>query len=226
VTQPDEDGLPEINLLRRYPKAKRNIEKRTTAQSEENIRISRQYGREYFDGTRDTGYGGYRYDGRWGPIAEDMVEHWGLKPGDRVLDVGCAKGFLVKDLMKVCPRLEVFGLDISEYALMNCEPEVVGRLHLGNCVHMPFPDNSFKAVIAVNVVHNLGRAECITAVREIERLAPGRGYIQVDSYRNARERELFLSWVLTAKTHYEPAGWKQLFDEAGYTGDYSWTIIE
>jgi hypothetical protein len=218
--------LAEINLLRRYPRSKRNIQKRTNAQSQENIRIARGYGREYFDGARDTGYGGYRYDGRWVAIAEDMVAYWGLKPGDRVLDVGAAKGFLVKDLMKVCPGLEVFGLDISEYALLHCEPEVVGLLHLGNCVRMPFPDNSFAAVIAINVVHNLVRPECITAVREIERLAPGRGYIQVDSYRTPEEREIFLSWVLTATTHYDPAGWRQLLAEAGYTGDYSWTIIE
>ena len=218
--------MAEVNLLRRYPRSKRNIQKRTTAQSAENIRIAREYGREYFDGARDTGYGGYRYDGRWVAIAEDMVAHWGLKAGDRVLDVGCGKGFLVKDLMKVCPGLEVFGLDISEYALLNCEPEVVGRLHLGNCVRLPFPDKSFSAVVAINVVHNLERAEAVTAVREIERLAPGRGYIQNDSYRTAEEREIFLSWVLTAKTHYDPAGWQRLYAEAGYTGDFYWTIIE
>ena len=218
--------MAEVNLLLRYPKAKRNIEKRTSAQSAENVRIAREYGREYFDGSRDTGYGGYRYDGRWVAIAEDMVAHWGLKPGDRVLDVGCGKGFLVKDLMKVCPGLEAFGLDISEYALLNCEPEVIGRLHLGNCIRMPFPDGAFKAVIAINVVHNLERDECIRAVREIERLAPGRGYIQVDSYRTPQEEEVFLSWVLTAKTHDNPEGWRRLFNEAGYTGDYYWTIIE
>lgn len=216
----------EINLLSRYPRSRRNVEKRHTAQSADNIAISRQYGKEYFDGTRDTGYGGYRYDGRWMPIAEDMVKHFTLKPGMRVLDVGCAKGFLVKDLMKACPGLEAFGLDISEYALMHCEPEVVGRLHLGNCTRMPFPDGSFDAVLAINTVHNLPRDECIQAVREIQRLAPGRGYIQVDSYRNEREKELFLSWVLTAKTHYDPAGWIALYREAGYTGDYYWTIIE
>jgi SAM-dependent methyltransferase len=220
-----EDLLAEFNLLRRYPKAKRNLEKRTGAQSAENIRIAREYGREYFDGARDTGYGGYRYDGRWVAIAEDMVTHWGLKSGDRVLDVGCGKGFLVKDLMKVCPGIEVFGLDISEYALMNCEPEVVGRLHLGDCMKLPFPDRSFSAVTAINVVHNLERPGAIRAVREIERLAPGRGYIQVDSYRTPEEREIFLSWVLTAKTHYAPEGWQELFAEAGYTGDFYWTII-
>src|SRR5688572_28716901 len=126
--------MPEVNLLRRYPSARRNVAQRHTAQTPENIALAREYGEAYFDGSRDTGYGGYRYDGRWLPIAEDVVEHFGLKSGDRVLDVGCAKGFLVKDLMTVCPGLEVFGLDVSAYALLHCEPEVVGRLHLGNAV--------------------------------------------------------------------------------------------
>lgn len=218
--------MAEINLLRRYPKAKRDIGKRTQAQTEENIRIARGYGREYFDGPREQGYGGYRYDGRWLAIAEDMVAHWDLKPGDRVLDIGCAKGFLVKDLMIACPGLEAFGLDISEYALMNAEPEVIGRLHLGSATSLPFPDGSFQAVIASNTLHNLDRGDCIRAIQEMQRLAPGRGYIQVDSYRTSEEREIFLSWVLTAKIHYDPAGWVELFKEANYTGDYYWTIIE
>ncbi len=217
--------MAEINLLSRYPKGKRNVQKRETAKTDEIVAISRQYGKEYFDGERIYGYGGYRYDGRWVPIAEDIIAHFGLKPGDRVLDVGCARGFLVKDMMSVCPGLEVFGLDISEYALMTCEPEVVGRLHLGSCDKLPFPSASFQAVIAINTVHNLPRRQCVQAVREIERLAPGKGYIQVDSYRTEEEKELFLDWVLTAHTHYRPEGWKQLFAEAGYTGDYFWTII-
>src|SRR3954451_18342058 len=212
----------EVHLLNKLPKPKRNVNARAEAKTEEAVAISRQYGELYFDGPRKYGYGGYRYDGRWVPVAGEMVKHFDLKPGDRVLDVGCGKGFLVKDLMKVCPGLEAFGLDISEYAVVHCEPEVVGRLHVGPCVRLPFPDNAFKAVIAINVVHNLEREECIRSVREIESLAPGRGYIQVDSYRTPEEEEKFLSWVLTAKTHYNPEGWRQLFDEAGYSGDYNW----
>lgn len=216
----------EVNLLARLPKSKRNITERGAAKTPEVIAKSREYGFDYFDGSRDYGYGGFRYDGRWLPIAEDIVKHFGLKSGNRVLDVGCAKGFLVKDLMKVCPGLEVYGLDISEYALMNCEPEVIGRLHLGNADHLPFPDSSFDAVVAINTIHNLERDGVKRALREIERLAPGRGFVQVDSYRTAKQKEIFESWVLTAKYHDYPTQWIELFNEAGYTGDYFWTVIE
>jgi ubiquinone/menaquinone biosynthesis C-methylase UbiE len=218
--------MSQVNLLAKLPRGKRNVCARAEAKTAEIIAISREYGELYFDGPRTYGYGGYRYDGRWIPVAEDMVEHFGLKPGDRVLDVGCAKGFLVKDLLKVCPGLEAFGLDISQYALMKCEPEVVGRLHLGNAIKLPFPDNSFQAVISLNTVHNLERPELIAALREIERLAPGRGFVQVDSYRTPEQKALFEEWVLTAKFHDYPDGWISLFKEAGYTGDYYWTIIE
>jgi len=218
--------MAEVDLLTRLPKTQRNIEQRKEAQTPQNIAIAREYGQQYFDGPREVGYGGYRYDGRWVPVAEDIVRHFNLKPGDRVLDVGCAKGFLVKDLMKVCPGLEAFGLDISEYALMHCEPEVVGRLHRGSADRLPFPDNSFSAVISINTLHNFERADAIRAVREVERLAPGRGFIQVDSYRTPGQRELFLSWVLSAKFHNYPDGWRKVFAEAGYTGDYYWTILD
>jgi cyclopropane fatty-acyl-phospholipid synthase-like methyltransferase len=215
----------EVNLLRSLPQTKRNIDSRNAAQTPENIAISQQFGREYFDGPRELGYGGYRYDGRWIPVARHIVEHFGLKAGDRVLDVGCAKGFLVHDLMKVCPGLEVFGIDISEYALMNCLPEVVGRLHLGSADKLPFPDNSFNAVVSINTIHNFVRAGAVQALREMQRLAPGRGFVQVDAYHTPEQRDLFLRWVLTAKFHDYPSGWQEVFKEAGYSGDYFWTVV-
>jgi ubiquinone/menaquinone biosynthesis C-methylase UbiE len=215
----------EVNLLRSLPQTKRNIDSRNAAQTPENIAISQQFGREYFDGPRELGYGGYRYDGRWIPVARDIVDHFGLKAGDRVLDVGCAKGFLVHDLMKVCPGLEVFGIDISEYALMDCLPEVVGRLHLGSADKLPFPDNSFNVVVSINTIHNFVRDGAVRALREMQRLAPGRGFVQVDAYHTPEQRDLFLRWVLTAKFHDYPSGWLEVFKEAGYSGDYFWTVV-
>lgn len=218
--------MPEINLLTALPKSKRNIQARKEARDPEVIRISKQYGEMYFDGPRDYGYGGYRYDGRWIPVAKDMVEHFGLKAGDRVLDVGCAKGFLVKDLMQVCPGLEVFGLDISDYALRHCEPEVVGRLHKGTADNLPFPDNSFDAVISLNTIHNYDRNGVVKAMKELQRVSKGKGFVQVDSYHTAEQKALFEEWVLTAEFHDYPDEWVKLFKEAGYTGDYYWTILE
>ena len=218
--------MAEIDLLRSLPKVKRNIQKRKDAKSPAAIALAKQFGEIYFDGPRENGYGGYRYDGRWIPVARDIVAHFNLKPGMRVLDVGCAKGFLVKDLMTVCPGLEAFGLDVSLYTLMHCEPEVVGRLHLGTAERLPFPDRSFDCVLSLNTVHNFPRSRAIKVMQEIERVSGGRAFVQVDSYHTPEQKEIFESWVLTAEFYDCPDGWKQLFKDAGYSGDYYWTIIE
>ncbi len=215
----------EINLLRSIPRTKRNIEAREDAKDPEVVRISKEYGEMYFDGPRDYGYGGYKYDGRWVSVAKDMIEHFGLKPGDKVLDVGCAKGFLVNDLLDALPGLEVFGLDISEYAMMNCHPNVIGRLHLGSADKLPFPDGSFDCVISLDTVHNLPRDRARIALQEIQRLSGGKAFVRVDSYRTPEQKAIFESWVLTAEFHDYPEGWLKLFEQAGYTGDYYWTII-
>jgi SAM-dependent methyltransferase len=218
--------MAEIDLLRALPRIKRNIQKRKEAKDPAVVAISRQYGEMYFDGPRDYGYGGYRYDGRWLPVARDIIAHFGLKPGMRVLDVGCAKGFLVKDLMLACPGLEAFGLDISLYALMHAEKEIIGRLHLGTAEKLPFPDNSFDCVLCLNTAHNFSRPRAIKVMQEIQRTSAGRAFVQVDSYHTPEQKEIFESWVLTADFYDYPQGWVELFKEAGYTGDYYWTIIE
>lgn len=207
------------------PKAKRNLEGRSLA-TDEDKRIACQFGQDYFDGPRIRGYGGYKYDGRWLAVARTFVEEWGLRPGDKVLDIGCAKGFLVRDLMEVCPGLDVRGIDISEYAIATCHPDAKSRVQVGNALRLPFPDNSFRAAISINTLHNLDRAGCVIALKEMMRVAPELGYVQVDSYHTPQQREIFVNWVLTAKTHGYPHEWLEIFKEAGYTGDYFWTIIE
>ncbi len=218
--------MAEIDLLRALPRTKRHIQKRKNAKDPTVIAIAKQYGEMYFDGPREYGYGGYRYDGRWLPVARDIVTHFALEPGMRVLDIGCAKGFLVKDLMIVCPGLEAFGLDISSYALMHCEPEIIGRLHFGTAEKLVFPDRSFDCVLCLNTVHNFPRPRAVNVMREIQRVSGGRAFVQVDSYHTPAQKEVFESWVLTAEFYDDPRGWVELFQEAGYTGDYYWTIIE
>lgn len=213
-----------VHLLQALPKTKRNIQKRAEAKDPKVIAIAKQYGEMYWDGPREYGYGGYRDDGRWHPVARDIVAHFGLKPGSRVLDVGCGKGFLVKALL--AHDMDAFGLDISLYALTHCAPEVIGRLHLGTAEILPFPDGSFDCVLSLNTIHNFQRQKAIVAMREIQRVSNGHAFVQVDSYLTPDQKEIFESWVLTAEFHDYPDGWLKVFADAGYTGDYDWTIIE
>ena len=214
----------EVDLLRSIPRPKRNLSQRSESRSEDIIAESKKYGQMYFDGPRDYGYGGYRYDGRWKSVAVDVIKHFGLEPGSRVLDVGAAKGFLVKELLDL--DIDAYGADISEYAVTNCHPDVIGRLHVASADHLCFPDQSFAAVLAIDVIHNLPRHRAAVALREVQRLSNGRAYVRVDSYRTPEEKRVFEGWVLTAEFHGYPQDWLNLFNEVGYEGDYSWTIIQ
>lgn len=215
--------MRKINFLKSIKSKKRNINERSTSKSKRSIKISRKYGKDYFDGKRDYGYGGYYYDGRWIKVAKYFKNKYKLKKGSKILDVGCAKGFLIKDLIDL--GIDAYGLEISDYAINNSHPSVIGRIHKGNAKKLPFPDNSFDAVISINAIHNLNKNECLKALKEIQRVTKKYAFVQVDSYKNLKEKKIFLSWVLTAKYHDYPKNWIKLFKKAGYKGDYNWTLI-
>ena len=216
--------MVEVNLLKSLPQSKRNLKLREVKKTEEHIRISRKYGREYFDGSRDYGYGGYKYDGRWKPVAIDIIKYFNLNKGDKVLDVGCAKGFLVKDLCDL--GINASGIDISQYALDNSIEGVRAKLSLANANQLPFPNDTFDAVLSINTIHNLDRNGCISALKEINRVCKSNNsFVQVDSYHTPEQKKIFESWVLTAKFYGYPQEWLEVFLEAEYSGDWYWTII-
>jgi protein-L-isoaspartate(D-aspartate) O-methyltransferase len=186
-----------------------------------------QYGFDYWDGDRLTGYGGYKYDGRWRKVAHAMAAHYGIKPGDRILDVGAGKGFLLYDFTQAVPGVEVTGIDISEYAVANAKPEVRDRLRVGNASKLPFADGSFDFVVSVNTLHNLFLPDLFSAVREIGRVCrSGRSHITVEAYRNEREKVNLLYWQLTCRAFHTPQEWEWLFAECGYRGDWGFIYFE
>ena len=217
--------MGEVDLLDRYPRTCRDIAARAAAVPAQR-EVASRFAREYFDGDRGQGYGGYCYDGRWVPVAERFRDHYGLTAGQRVLDVGCAKGFLLHDLLQVVPGLQVAGLDVSSYAIARAMDDVRPRLVLGSADRLPFADKSVDLVVSINTVHNLERSACVRALAEIERVARRHRYVQVDSWLSESQREKFERWQLTARTYFDPAGWRRLFAEAGYRGDYYWTVTE
>lgn len=215
----------EIDLLVNYPKAKRNVEERGAEKTEADRALARQFGKEFFDGDRRNGYGGFNYFPRfWQPVIPTFQEYFGLTAASSVLDVGCAKGFMMHDLAELIPGITVKGVDVSSYAIENAMEDMKPHLRVGDARSLPFPDKSFDVVISINSVHNLNRADCAQALREIERVSKGHAYITVDAYRTEEEKTRMYAWNLTAQTIMHVDEWIAFFDEVGYTGDYFWFI--
>lgn len=215
----------EIDLLVNYPKSKRNVEDRGQTKTEEDRAIARQFGKEFFDGDRSQGYGGFNYLPRfWQPVIPTLQQHFGLGPHSSVLDVGCAKGFMMHDLANLIPGIAVKGIDVSEYAIRNAMEDMLPHVQVADALQLPFQDNSFDVVISINTIHNLVREDCGKALQEIERVSRGRSYITVDAYRTAEEKERMYAWNLTAQTIMHVDEWKAFFAEVGYSGDYYWFI--
>ena len=219
--------MTEINLLDRYPKSKRPIEERGNLITEEHRAIARQFGKEFFDGDRLYGYGGYHYHPRfWQETVKRFRDYYQLPDNAKVLDVGCGKGFMLYDFKKLMPQLTVAGLDISDYAITNAKPEVKPYLQVGNAKELTYPDDSFDLVISINTVHNLPLAECKQALAEIQRVTRQYAFVTMDAWRNDQEKANLLKWNLTAKTYMHVDEWVELFQEVGYQGDYYWFIAE
>lgn len=215
----------EVDLLANYPKANRNVEERGAGKTEEQRRIAREFGRDFFDGDRNTGYGGFSYSPRfWQPVIPTFREHWNLTSQSSLLDVGCAKGFMLYDLRESIPEISIGGVDISEYAIENAKEEVREFLQVADASLLPFDDNTFDVVVSINTVHNLDIDGCAAALREIERVSRGGAFVTVDAYRSELEKERMFAWNLTAKTIMSTDEWVTFFAEVGYTGDYYWFI--
>ena len=190
------------------------------------VEVSRQYGKDYWDGDRKYGYGGYSYDGRWKQVAEKMIAQYNLADGARILDIGCGKGFLLFEFSQLLPNATISGLDISEYAVENAKPEVKEFIAVGNAKELPYADNSFDFVLSNSTLHNLQIYNLIQALSEIERVSAKDAWVCIESYRNAREQVNLQNWSLTAHAFFDTSEWEWIFKQAGYTGDHEFFFFE
>ncbi len=202
------------------------LERVTSHDKAECAEVACQFGRDYWDGDRKYGFGGYTYDGRWFKVAEAMAEHYGLKPGARILDVGCGKGFLLYDFTRAVDGADVRGVDISAYAIEQAKEEVRENLTVTSATDLPFDNNSFDFVFSINTLHNFANYDLDRAAAEIERVGRGAKHISIESYRNEREKMNLLYWQLTCRAFMTPEEWEWAFDRAGYTGDYGCIFFE
>jgi protein-L-isoaspartate(D-aspartate) O-methyltransferase len=185
-----------------------------------------KFDKEYWDGTRLQGYGGYKYDGRWRKVADAMVQQYGIKPGMRILDVGSGKGFLLHDFTESVPGIEVAGIDISSYGIAHTMESVKPFIKHGTAAKLPWPDNHFDLVVSINTLHNLYNYDLRDALKEMQRVGRGGKYLCVEAYRSEREKMNLMYWQLTCRIFHTPREWEFEFAEAGYSGDHEFIYFE
>ena len=189
--------------------------------------LAKQFDFDYWDGDRRICYGGYRYlEGRWEKVARAMVEHYDLPAKPKILDIGCGKGFLLYDFLKVIPDAEIHGIDISPYAIANSKEEIRDRLQVGSATALPWPDDHFDLVISINTLHCLHAQELDPALREMERVGKSHKYLCVESWRNQAEKANLLNWQVTCEAFHTPGAWQWWFEHTGYSGDHSFIYFE
>jgi len=216
-----------LNIITRlHKKTKRDYLGRMIDEKVACSRIAREYGKDYWDGDRRYGYGGYKYDGRWEVVAMELIRTYNL-PGDAgILDVGCGKGFLLYEFKKLLPDCKIAGFDISKYGIENAKKEIKNNLFAHEAQKpYPFKDKEFDLVISITTLHNLCISGLKSALKEIERVGRDK-YVAVESYKNEKELFNLQCWALTCEAFFKPEEWVWLFNEFGYTGDYEFIYFE
>lgn len=212
--------MREFNALQGYPEPRNPRVAGPNLRTIEHRIIASYRGREYFDGDRNFGYGGYKYDGRWAPIARSLYQDYALKSDSAVLQIGCEKGFLLHDLKEQFNQLKLRGTEVSSYAIENAMPSVKSLIQKAPFTELPFEDGEFDLVIAIAVVYTLNLPDAIRCVKEIERVGKGKSFITLGSYRDEKEFKLFRYWTLLGTTILSEEEWVKVLKHAGYRGDY------
>ena len=189
--------------------------------------LAKKFDFDYWDGDRRICYGGYKYiEGRWEGVARSLINHYKLNNQSKVLDIGCGKGFLLYEIKKIVPEIDIYGIDISSYAIENSKKEIKKYLKVANANSLPFSDNYFDLTISINTLHCLHSYDLEKALKEMERVSKKDKYLCVESYRNESEKANLLYWQVTCEAFNTPEEWEWWFKMSGYCGDYSYIFFE
>lgn len=219
--------MKNINFITtQHNSVKRNYKERVIKFDKyECSKIASKFNFHYWDGDKKYGYGGYKYDGRWKKIAKKIINYYNIKNDAKILDIGCGKGYLLYEFKKLLPECQVFGVDISPYAISKSFGNIKKSIYQGCASKLPFKKNYFDLVISINTLHNLNLNKLISSLNEINRVSKKSSWINIESYRNNSEKINLLYWQLTCNSFYSVEDWLKIFQISKYKGDYGFIFF-
>lgn len=219
--------MREFNALQNYPQPKNIRYVSKDLRTIDSKIIASYRDREYYDGDRKNGYGGYKYDGRWREIAKFMYEEYSLDKNSSILQLGCEKGFLISDFKTLFPSINISGTEISEYAIANSMDNIKSNIvKVDSLSNIPFQTKSFDLVIAIGVVYCLNLSDTIKTIKEIERVCKGKSFITLGAYEDDESLRLFKMWSVLGSTILHTDEWREVLKHCNYTGDYTFVTAK
>ena len=216
--------MKEYNLLSDYSqtKVKRFVGK--GIRSIEHRIIASERGKLFFDGDRNFGYGGLKYDGRWSGVAKKIIKKFDLKDNSKMLQLASEKGFLIHEIKKINPKINILGFETSRYAISKTIKPVKKFIkEYTSFSNLSSIDNKFDCIIALGVVYIHTLSDAIQLLKDIQRLSKGKSFITLASYENEKDYWLFKDWTVLGSLLYKKEEWKKIMKYAGYKGYYSFT---
>jgi len=187
--------------------------------------IAWKLGKEYYDGNRNNGYGGFKYDARWLKLLPKIIKKYKLSNKSKILDLGCKKGFIMKDLKILLPKSKIWGIEDHIYPIKTAEKEIKSNIILSKYYKIPFKDNYFDLVIGFSSIYKYNFEDVVKIIKEIQRVSK-KSFFTVASYSSKREKEIFDDWTLLGTTILSKKDWNKLFKILGYKGDYYYTTAK
>ena len=214
-------------LQKNHNLTKRNYLHRMIDEKVECMKIAKKYGKQYWDGNRRYGYGGYKYiPGRLTPIAKKIIREFKLNSNSKILDLGCGKGYLLFEILKLIPKIKITGLEISKHAVKNSSPTIAKYIrHKDAKKKLPFKSKEFDLAISFGLFHNFNLLELERALKEFNRIADKK-YLMVESYRNDKELFNLQCWALTCESFFSVDEWLWIYNNFNYSGDYEFIFFE
>jgi ubiquinone/menaquinone biosynthesis C-methylase UbiE len=115
-----------------------------------------------------------------------LLEQAALRPGHRILDVGCGTGTMATRMKRLYPDVEVVALDPDPKAIARARRKAAHaavsiQFDQGFGDQLPYPEASFDRVFSSFMFHHLPADEKGKTLRAIRRvLKPGGGFHMLD----------------------------------------------
>jgi len=177
------------------------------------------FGKDYFDNPDVLiGYGGYNYDGRYAKVAKEIVDFYGLKKGDKVLEIGPAKGYLLVEFYKL--GLDVYGFEKSKYAMQKAHEDIKDKIIYADIENLKqFAKDNFDLVISKEVLPHIEKDNLKQLLKEIQRVGLGNYFMEIQVASSTETKDYMNKWDPTHQIVENEQFWNDFLIENNYSGD-------